>query len=397
MRGYYTDTHTEFDGFPPPNFTFQDDPEFGTASLVAGYAGVNLAFLGGRLQNRLAFIGSESNRKDFGEFDFVTNDFSPAENFYAKGDAARVEYQGALEVDDANELVFGVETQRVGLSTQSLQFDPGPTTGHKRTNGYYAQWQSTLLDQLTLTGGVRLEDDSEFGTHISLKIAGAWNIPGWNTTLRANYGDGFKAPTLYELFSQYKNPFHALKPETARGWEIGADRQFLDNRLRASLTWFERHTHDQIDFISAASPPFGYYENLDRTRASGLEIEIAAKLADTLTLSTDYTNMTAKNVLTGTELARRPHNSASATITWLPLPKLTVGTSVVFVGPRFDDGGNFVPLQSNTTANLFGSYRLTGNLELFARVENLLDEMSEPVAGYGRPGRAVYGGIRAAF
>ena len=63
------------EGVPPPVFTFQDDPEFGTASLVAGYAGANLSLLGGRLQNRLAFIGSESNRKDFGEFDFVKNVF----------------------------------------------------------------------------------------------------------------------------------------------------------------------------------------------------------------------------------------------------------------------------------------------------------------------------------
>jgi vitamin B12 transporter len=397
LRGYYTQSHTEFDGFPPPNFTFMDDAEFGTASLIAGYAGANLSLLDARFQNRLAFIGSESNRKDFGEFDFVTNDFSPTENFFAKGDSTRIEYQGTFDVNDSNQLVFGAETQHVGLSTESLEFDPGPTAGHKRTTGYYAQYQSTLFNQLTLTGGVRLEDDSEYGTHTSLKLAGAWNIPGWDTTLHANYGDGFKAPTLYELFSQYKNPFHDLKPESAKGWEVGVDHQFLDNRLQTSLTYFERNTHNQIDFVDTATPPFGYYENLDRTRATGIEAEVAAKIIDTLTVSADYTNMTSKNLITGTALARRPHNLASGTITWLPLPKLTLGSSVVFAGDRFDDGGNFTPLASNTTANVFGSYGITGNLELFARIENLLDETSEPVAGYGRPGRAVYGGIRAAF
>jgi outer membrane cobalamin receptor len=35
--------------------------------------------------------------------------------------------------------------------------------------------------------------------------------------------------------------------------------------------------------------------------------------------------------------------------------------------------------------------------EVFARIENLFDETSEPVLGYGRMGRAVYGGVRAAF
>lgn len=397
LRGYYTQSHTEFDGFPPPLFVFADDPEFGTASLVAGYVGGDLTLLGGRLENRLAFIGSESERKDFGEFDFVTGEFSPAENFFAHGDAARIEYQGTFDLDDDNQLVFGAETERVGLSTQSLQFDPGLTLGRKRTSGYYAQWQTTLADQLTLTGGARLEDDSEFGTHVSVKIAGAWSVPGWDATLRADYGDGFKAPTLYELFSQYKNPFHSLRPETARGWEVGADKSFLDSRLSASFTWFDRRTSDLIDFIATSSPPFGYYENFARTRASGIEAEIEARLSDALTVSANYANIADSDLDTHLALARRPHNQAGAVAAWQATPALTLGASLVYDGPRFDDAANLRRLSSNTTVNVFGSYRVMENLEVYARIENLLDETSEPVFGYGRMGRAVYGGVRTAF
>jgi vitamin B12 transporter len=397
LRGYYTQSHTEFDGFPPPLFAFGDDPEFGTDSLIAGYVGGNLTLMGGRLENRLAFIGTESNRKDFGEFDFVTGEFSPAENFFAHGDAARIEYQGTFDLDDDNQLVFGAETERVGFSTESLQFDPGPTLGSKRTSGYYAQWQTTLASQLTLTGGVRLEDDSEFGTHASIKLAGAWNVPGWDTTLRADYGDGFKAPTLYELFSQYKNPFHPLRPESARGWEVGADKSFLESRLRASLTWFDRRTTDLIDFIATSSPPFGYYENFARTRASGLEAEIAARLSDALTVSANYANIADSDLDAHLALARRPHNQASAIATWQAMPALTLGASLVYVGPRFDDAANLRPLASNTTVNVFGSYRVRDNFEVYARIENLLDETREPIFGYGRMGRAIYGGVRTAF
>jgi vitamin B12 transporter len=397
LRGYYTQSHTEIDGFPPPDFLFGDDREFGTASLAAGYAGVNLSLLGGRFENRLAFIGSQSNRKFFGTFDFFTGAFSPDENFFARGDTARIEYQGTFDLDDDNQLVFGAETQRTGFSTRSLQFDPAPTTGNRRTNGYYAQWQSTFAGQFTLTGGVRLEDDSEFGTHTSVKIAGAWQIPGWNTTLRADYGDGFKAPTLYELFSQYRNPFHALQPETAHGWEIGADHRFLDGRVRASLTYFDRRTDNLIDFIPTSSPPFGYYENYARTEATGIEAEIAARVSDALTLSANWTNMADSDLSTGLALARRPHNQAAAVATWLPLPGISLGASIVYAGPRFDDAGNFVRLPAATTVNLFGSYAIVEKTELFARIENLFDERSEPVFGYGRAPLAVYGGVRTAF
>jgi vitamin B12 transporter len=397
LRGYYTQSHTAIDGYPPPAYSFRDDAEFGAASLVSGYAGVDLALFGGAFRNRLAYIATESNRKFFGAFDFLTNAFSPAENFFAKGDAQRVEYQGTYDFNEDDQLTFGAETQRTALSTQSLQYDPGPTRGERRTTGYYAQMQSRLFDQLTLTGGVRLENDDEFGTHTAVKLAAAWQIPGSGTTLRAVYGDGFKAPSLYQLFSQYRNPFHALKPESASGWEVGADQTFLGERARAALTLFERHTSNQIDFVSTATPPFGYYENIDRTRARGIEVEFDAHLTDTLGLSADYTYLDAADRLTGNALARRPEHSASGSVTWQALPQLTLGAAAVFTGARFDDAANLTRLDGSTTVNLFGSYRVFAGTELFARVENLFDDDSEPLLGYGRPGRAVYGGVRTAF
>ncbi|MBV8978473.1 MAG: TonB-dependent receptor [Alphaproteobacteria bacterium] len=394
LRAYYTDSHADFDGFPPPDFSFRDDAEFGTASLVAGYAGVNVNLAGGRFQNRLAVIASQSNRKDFGEFDFLTGAFTPAENFFARGDAARLEYQGIFDWNARNQFVFGAETQRVSISTQSLEFDPGPTHGSKRIDGTYAQWQSAPLDGLTLTGGVRLDHDTEFGTHTSLKLAAAWQADD-ATTLRANFGTGFKAPTLYELFSQYRNPFHPLLPETAQAFEAGLDRTMLGGRLRASLTGFARHTGNLIDFVETNTPPFGYYENIGRTRSIGVEAEISARLGDALSVSADYTAMTSKNLATGLDLARRADSLASGTLTWRPHAKLTLGGSVVFTGARFDDAADLVPLKADTTVNLFGSYALTPKLEVFARVENLFDDLNEPVFGYGRMGRAVYGGLRA--
>ena len=406
LRGYYTHGHDDFDdNFPPPLFQIADSAANNSNELFASYAGVNAVL--GPVQNRLALIATHGAR-DY--FDSASDTVHL--NYDYRGNATRFEYQGIVDFNPANQLTFGAETEERSFRNDSFGlnalFSPPVQQGHDRISSGYAQMQSTFFDQLTLTGGVRYDDDEEFGGHTSLKIAGAWQVPGWGTTFRANYGDGFKAPSLYESFSQYSNPLHPLQPETAKGWEIGADQMLLDNRLRASLTYFERHTHNQIDFQNCFFPAeapgcpfrlnqFGYYENLDRTSASGFEAEIDAHITDTLSLTADYTNLTAKNVLTGTELARRPHSSASGTITWLPLPELTLGTSVVFVGDRFDDGGNFKPLDSNTTANLFGSYAITDKLELFARIENLADERSELVSGYGRMGRAAYGGIRAAF
>ena len=403
LRAYYDDSRTGFDGYPPPAYALRDDGEYGTDNLAAGYAGLNAAFLGGRLQNRLAFMGSLSDRKNFNDPSLLPL----KEDFYGKGSAARFEYQGVFRPDDANVATFGAETERTDLRTHSgYDLSPLPTTGHVRTTGVYGQWQSTPIDHLTVTGGVRYEDNSEFGGHTSFKVAAAWQVFA-GTTLRANYGDGFKAPSLYELFSQYSNPVRALRPETAKGWEAGIDQSLLDGRLHASLTYFDRHTRNQIDFFSCYGVTSaacalrayagGYYYNIGRSRASGVEASLVGHVTDTLAFRVNYTYLSAVNDLTGMDLGRLPQHQANAVLTWTPTQAWSLGASVGYVGARFDDTYQSVPLASYTGVGLFGSYRLDKMFTLFARVENLLDAREEPVFGYGRMGRAVYGGIRASL
>ncbi|MBU6297857.1 MAG: TonB-dependent receptor [Alphaproteobacteria bacterium] len=400
-RVYYTHARDSFDGYPPPTYTFQDTHQYGRNDLLAAYAGANISLLNGRFSNRFAVIRSDSDRKTFDPT------LTPSEDFFAKGGATRFEYQGVFNADDANQATFGAETQTTTLDTHSI-YDPTPdaTKGSDRINGYYAQWQTSPIAALTLTGGVRYDDDREFKGHTSVKLAGAWQMFG-ATTLRANYGDGFKAPSLYELYSPYSNPVDALKPETAKGWEVGIDQGFWNGRLRGSLTYFERRTKDQIDFFSCygvtstactlRAAQGGYYYNIGRSRATGVEADISAKLSDTLSLTANYTNLTDTDLATGLQLARRPQNSANAVVTWLPTPDATLGISVDYVGKRFDDAGHFTPLDAAAHVKLFGSFKLCSRWELFGRIENLFGDRAEPAAGYGAMGRAFYAGVRASL
>src|SRR6185295_18784039 len=280
-RGYYTNGHDRFDdnfGSSPP-FAVADSAANNNNELKAGYLGLNADFFGGRFRNRVAFIASASAREFFdSSFDSIHL------NFDAFGNAVRFEYQGIVDFDPDTQLTFGIETQHSSFRSDSFSsFAPVDTSfGSDRLSGYYAQLQTTLFDQLTLTGGVRLDDDDEFGTHTSFKLNGAWQIPGWDATLRASVGNGFKAPSLFQLFSANSNPIDALEPETATGWEVGFDQAFWDERLRGSLTYFERNTTNQIEFqtcFTAADAPgcpfrlaaFGYFINLNKTSARGVE------------------------------------------------------------------------------------------------------------------------------
>ena len=404
LRGFYIRSRTAIDGFPPPNFTLKDDPEFGKNRLRAGYAALNASLFEGKLTQRVAVVASDSDRRFYGAFDSVTFAFTPAENFYASGGATRVEYQGVVELGAANELTYGAERQLITLSTDSLpDFGTGPTTGRDRVTGYYAEWQSTIAQQLTLTGGVRYDDDHDFGNHTTAKVAAAWQLFRGSTIVRANYGGGFKAPTLYQLFSPYSNPSQTLRAETSDGWEVGADQLLLDKRLRATLTYFRRHEKNAIDFndcfgtgdSNCAVRPFGYYYNIGRSRASGYEAETVFRLRDTINAWVNYTNLLAIDQATGLELARRPHISANLGLSWTAATGTSLGATLSYVGARFDNAANTVPLASAKTVNLLASYALGAHLQVFGRVENLFNNLSEPTFGYGALSRGYFAGLRA--
>ena len=90
--------------------------------------------------------------------------------------------------------------------------------------------------QLTLTAGARHDEDQQFGGHTSVKLAGAWQLFD-ATVLRANYGDGFKAPTLYELFSGTPIPSRVATREPD-GWrELRSDA--ASGQLRMSVAVFQ--------------------------------------------------------------------------------------------------------------------------------------------------------------
>jgi vitamin B12 transporter len=409
LRGYYTHGHDDFDdGFGgPPNFLVADSAANNTNELLTGYAGLNADFFDGRFHNRFAILGSEGARTFFDSASDTVH-----KNFAFFSSVSRFEYQGIVDLDTAtaSQVTFGAETQLSTFRNNNFGvfafFSPPVISGHDRLTGYYAQGQTTLLDQLTLIAGVRLDDDDQFGTHTSYKINAAWNIPDWNITLRANVGNAFKAPSLFQEFGPNSNPITKLKPETATGWEAGVDTGAWENRVRASLTYFERHTSDQIDFQNCFTPAdapgcperlaaFGYYINLDKTRASGIEAILGADVTDTLNVKLNYTNMSAVNSVTHLDLARRPQNLASAVISWRPIDGATVGGSVTYQGKRFNDTANLTPLNANTQVNLFGSYDLTEQWQLFGRIENLFNDRTEQVTGYGVPGLGAYAGLRA--
>lgn len=384
LRGYFADSRVSFDGYPPPNFSFADTAQFAKTQQVFGYAGINATT--GPVKHRLAFTLSDTARDSFNPA------FGAAPSFIARGRTERFEYQGDATITDAIRTVFGVEHETSRFHDDFSRYSTGLTSG-------YVQAIVTPVDALTLTGGVRVDEHRTYGTRATFSANAAYRIGG-DTVLRASYGEGFKAPSLYQLFSAYGNT--ALRPETARSFDAGIEQRLADGALTLGLTAFHRDTTDQIDFSFAPRPgrPFGFYDNIARTRAQGIEFTFVARPTQRLEFTANYSLIDSKDRATGLPLLRRPKHSINASLDWRPRDWLKLGADVRTTSDSRDsDFRTFAPttLDGYALVGLRASARIGDRFEVYGRLENLLDTAYETVSGYGTYGRNAHVGVRAKF
>ncbi|MEE4199308.1 TonB-dependent receptor plug domain-containing protein [Erythrobacter sp.] len=396
LRGFYADSELEIDGFAPPTFAFGDTEELSERRDFVGYAGLNAALFDNRFHNRLAFAYTDIDRRNL---DLSGDD--PFESFAAQGENRRFEYQGIVDLQPA-QIVMGAEREESEFATASFGASSPPA--ETAIDSLYAQVNVTPIEPLSLSGGVRYDDHEIFGSQTSFSASGALALGGGDTVLRASFGEGFKAPSLFQLLSDFGNS--ALQPETSQSFDAGVSHAMLDGAIVAGLTWFTRDATNEIVFVGCFENPlaacndpdnprpFGTYDNIARSKADGWELTLDLAPLPGMDVALGYAIIDAENAVTGERLPRRPDATFSLVADYRLASGLALGASVLMVGESFDDAANQLRLDGYTLVDLRASYALSDGLELFGRVENITDEKYETAFRFGQPGRAVFGGVR---
>ena len=178
---------------------------------------------------------------------------------------------------------------------------------------------------------------------------------------------GIPSPLLFQLYSPYGNL--DLQPTKADNWDVGWQQELIGGKAVVSITGFYRTTRNQIDFMSCTnehplcSPgTFGFYDNVLRTRAQGLELAASFKHGP-LSVYTSYTytdteNTSQESEHQGKTLARRPQNLAHLWFhyTW-PL-EITSGVALRYYGKSFSDPANNQPLDEHILVDLRFSWKI---------------------------------------
>ena len=221
------------------------------------------------------------------------------------------------------------------------------------------------------------------------------------TRLHASYGKAVTNPTFFEQFGFVPGTFSgnpSLRPEMSKGWDVGIEQALLDATLILDMTYFEARLTDEIQ------PLFPSVVNTEgRSERSGLELSAHWQPSVQTALTANYTYTDADEP--GGEEVRRPAHMASLSVAHGFLGgRLQVTGSAAYNGKMLDiDFRDFfsngfvserTELGSYTLVNAGASFAVTDMLEVYVRVENLLDEDYVESISYATPGRAAFAGLR---
>ncbi len=397
VRGRFADGRLEIDGFPAPTFAFADTNELQDTQEISVYGG--LEYNGNGFNLSAAYSLLDNNRDNFDPSNPMSFDF------FSRGRTERVELRANINLSDQFTLDLGAENEESAFTT-------GPTgvSAGSGIDSLYAYLSGDLGD-LTLAGGMSLDDHEQFGTEVTLGGNAIYSLTD-TINLKAAYNEGFKAPSLFQLLSAFGN--ETLNPEESKSYEIGissADRNA--SGIFWEVTAFQRDTDNQIDFISCAgimggictNRPFGTFDNIIETRARGIDTQLGLNISEFFTTSVVYSyvdtqNQSAGNANEGNELARRPEHAITFSSDWsgeIANRPVGIGLDIRNVGDSFDDAGNSNELDGYTLVNLRASTEITDGFELYGRLENIFDEQYQTAAGFATPGFGGFVGIRAAF
>jgi len=299
-------------------------------------------------------------------------------------------WQGDLTATENNTVSVGLNYQYENMRAESFgNYASLLDSGIGSTSVFLQdQWR---LGSLKLVGGIRYEDHEQFGSKTTYRFAPSYTIN--DTVLKFSYGSGFRAPSLYELYSPYGNT--KLTAETSAGWDAGFEQKVSD-RLKFGATYFRMDYDNRIDFDLST---YTYAQVAGITKTLGVENFVEWRPVDPVLLALTYTYTSTEDPL-GSELVRRPKHKVGLTGTRKLSSKVKVSTNMQWVGTRQDNGVNGNSkgeLPSYFLLNVTGSYQLADKVELYGRVDNVFNNYYEEAWGYATPGRSAYAGIKVTF
>lgn len=352
----------------------------------------------------------EAERKAIAESTFLPRPDRPLESRQYTLDARLdIPFQAAGE----HTLVIGAQVIDGELEDGVFGFEdnaPGQVQEQKMYS-VFVEDSWAPIPAFTLTAGARYDEHDLFGTQVSPRLYGVYNLaPTW--TLKGGASTGYKTPKTTDLYDgiigfggQGTIPFAGnpdLTPETSVNSELGL---FWDSAAghKLNITYFDSKFEDKIargeavsscDLTGGVRPcvnlgafgQLGYTSwnqniNIDEVSIQGVELVGRYFLHSDWTLNANYTwtdSEQESGLEQGQPLTNTAEHMANVSLGWQVLGNFSLTLQSELRSDRYR-GWNTVTdepmyFENYVVWNLGAHYQITDNITLFARINNLLDE-----------------------
>ena len=369
------------------------------------------------------------------EYDVATKDYAVGDYVPSKKQCMMDgELKAILGLTASSTTIFGADWRKDYLTASSGNIDE-----HVYALAAYAQHEQKLIQNLTITLGLRLTHHQAFKNHLTPKIALMYS-PG-NFRFRATYSAGFRAPGLDELYYHYFSVNRGkpqisfgnqnLKPEKSHYLSLNAE--YRDEVIAVSLTGFLNRINDMVvkqnvkvdetsmamlraefpemtDDQAAKLEQYALYQNSDRGDVKGVQVNVSANIFRGFNLSANYVYTYARSESGGewSPLERSIRHAATVAANY-HRSWGCYGLNVNLNGrlqsktyyPGYEDAPGF-GIWNLQTAHSFDLVRWAflepsiGIDNIFDRVDHRIDSTRRKYALYS-PGRMLVVGLRVRF
>lgn len=289
----------------------------------------------------------------------------------------------------------GVEWQNEnGKSVGVIDFGfPVPTDFELDRDTISAFAEASIdVGNFTLNGGFRWDDPDQISSVTTGRLGLVYRFGDGLTELRANWGEGFKAPSFFALGHPIVgNP--DLKSETGDGVDLGVKRYFGSRNGSIEFVVFRNEYDDLVDF----DPNTFTNVNRDTVVTKGAETAVEFAPSDMFRVRVHLTYLDTDVKDSDVILRGRPEWRGGAVIDWEFVPNWRWVTSALALDDFYESsvptGG--VWLDGYVRVDTALSWQATEELSVGFAVDNLFDADYHEAVGF--PAAGIRGRVGARY
>lgn len=346
----------------------------------------------------------------------------------------KAEMQFDMPAGESHFLTMGMALFNNELSqTREGKSETVPDLKHDNIELYF-QDDIFIGDRWELLPGLRLQEDSDFGSHAAAKLNAMYTSEtGGSGEIRYRFGvgQGYRVPNLKErgyIFdhssigyvvlgsevNQWEDEVEGiidldgaavLDPEESLSLQMGMEI-VMEGYYRFEASVFRNEISNLIEKdryygseIETLDYSFYRYLNVDDARTQGLDLSYSKQVSPNLQFDVSYSYLDAIDEQTGKDLVNRPDHQLKVGFNWdMPEWNSDLLLFLSWQSEEYTDSLNTTESPAWHAIDIKYNHKLDKQLTLFAGIDNLTDQHKDPAKGEEdrRPGegRFIYMGIK---